>query len=55
MVCAPCFPSVLLLVVLGVVDLDRERVYLHILSIYPCRSTTSGPVKNNIGIGRLTS
>jgi hypothetical protein len=44
MVCAPCFPSVILLVVLGVVDLE-ERVYLHILSNYPCRSTASGPVK----------
>jgi hypothetical protein len=46
----PCFPYVLLLVVLGVVDLDQECVYLYILSIYLCRSAASGPVKINIGI-----
>jgi hypothetical protein len=43
----PCFTSVLLLAVLGVVDLDQKCVYLYILSIYPCRSTASGPVKIN--------
>jgi hypothetical protein len=44
----PCFPFVLLLVVLGVVDLDQECVYLHIVSIHPCRSTASGPVIFNM-------
>jgi hypothetical protein len=48
MVCIPSFPSVLLLVVLSVVDLDQEHVYLHVLSVHPCRSTASGSVKVNI-------